>query len=146
MVDTVPNINRGLAKQVKHNIFVASYLFIVLFSNSSLVYLAFDGFPDIRLMMKIKAHSDFILNNLFMMFLVRFPINSGKPYFINKSDRTKNGNKDGNILDLNMFREKATEFRMSPPFVSTSYDVKSNMVIMVMLTIFTCITIIFLCF
>ena len=88
--------------------------------------MALAGFPDIILMKKIKAVMPFILNNLFIRFLNKLPINSGIPHFMSKFDNTKKGNNDGKILFLKTFKEKFTEFKILADSVNISYPININ--------------------
>ena len=128
-MDTVPRINNGLAKHVNISILVASYLFNVLFKYNSLVYLAFEGFPDIILIMKIKADSLFNLKRLFINGFKMVPINSGTPYLIIISEITKNGNNDGKILFFHIVSEKLTEFKIDFDSVRISKHKKNKTII-----------------
>ena len=111
-MDTVPNMNRGLAKQEKHSILVDSSSFNEWLWYNSFVYLALAGFPDRRLITNTKAACDFILKNLVISGFNNSPKNSGIPYLIIMLDKTKNGNNEGKILFFHMAKEKLTEFNM----------------------------------
>lgn len=129
-------MNKGLVKQVKHSILVASYLLIFPSKYNSFVYFAFEGFPDSMLIKNINAVIPLILNSLFIMFLNMHPMNSGRPHLINKLDKTKNGNREGKILFLKMFKEKLTDFKILSDSVNISKPIKINIIIIVMLVIF----------
>ena len=135
-IEAVPNIKSGLEKDVKHNILVASYLLIFPSNKSSFVYFAFAGFPEIILIKNMKDVIPLILNNLFIIFLNKQPINSGKPHLIKMFDNTKKGNNDGKMLFLKMFKEKSTAFNMLSDFVNISNPINIKIIMINMLVIF----------
>ena len=104
--------------------------------NSSFVYFAFAGFPEIMLIKNMKDVIPLILNNLFIIFLNKQPINSGRPHLIKMFDNTKKGNNDGKMLFLKIFEEKSTAFNMLSDFVNISNSINIKIIMINMLVIF----------
>ena len=88
------------------------------------------------LIKNMNEHSPFILNKCVIIPLKILLINSGNPYLIRRFDKTKNGNKDGKILFLKMFKEKITDFKILSESFNISKHIKSSIIIIIKLWIF----------